>query len=255
MTTTSIFSQVHEFGISLHKAVLQSLVGQIEKAIEDGDIRSESGMHSVYDFVRVVLGRKNPWDVWKSFDESMDSSILGFSSIQFQSASQPGGKSKVTPVGDTAALIYFAYIVNCDFSHKLRVSSAALLAADYKAKFGGAPEVKEGDRPVSHFPIPLSYLHEASGIVKKSQVKDALFRNFNAFEHWVVGDDEQPWMTLATFSILILSFRSANGAKVELCPEIIKVESAEYFRYQRMRQNCRVGKRDGVAPGQMGFEF
>jgi hypothetical protein len=248
--TTTIFSQVSEVGVSLHKAVLESLVGRIEKAIEDGDIRSEGGMHSVLDFIKVVLNIPNASRTWSGFQDADPALVVHFGITKFTDRS-----NKETPVSDVAGLIYLAYMANCEYSKTLRRSSAALLAADYKAKFGGAPEVKEGDRPVSHFPIPLSYLHEASGIVKKSQVKDALFRNFNAFEHWVVGDDEQPWMTLATFSILILSFRSANGAKVELCPEIIKVESAEYFRYQRMRQNCRVGKRDGVAPGQMGFEF
>jgi len=250
----TIFSQVQEFGVSLHQAVLKQLIGQIEDAIADGSIRSQDGKHSVYDFLKMFFGNKNTTQTWKDLIE-VDSGILRFTEVTKYTRVDGRDGFQETPSSGMAGLIYLAYMGRSRFSQELRRSSAALLAADYQAKFGAKPEPKEGDRPASHFQIPLNYLHEASGIVKKSQVREALLRNFNEFEHWVKDDDDQLWMTLAAFSILILSFRSASGAKVELCPEIIKVESVEYFRYQRMRQNCRTGKRDQSSPGQMGFEF
>jgi hypothetical protein len=102
------------------------------------------------------------------------------------------------------------------------------------------------------YPNTLERLWKTSGIKSKSQVQRALKASFMQNRDWMLADGRIT-MKDSTFSILILSFRSADGVDLADLPSIISVETERYFQFQRdKRINSRIGKRD-VCDGQMDF--
>lgn len=240
--------RLNSFGVSLHRRILDQLVGQVESAIAEGRIRSCEGKHSIFDFLREILERKNPYDVWKNFQNQDQDSILVSASIKFPGESQ----TKTTPVTDFVGLFYLAYMANCPFSQQLRQSSAILIAKDRKpleletdladriAQLEKALE--ETHEALDSFPCTLERLHDVTGIVNKSQVKEAVLRDFLEGRDYIWADGRLA-MSQDTFNILVLSFRSVKGTDLSQLPEIIRVNTAEYFRVHRRRKNDRLAHR------------
>lgn len=253
-------SELNSFGISLHRAILDQLAVKVEDAIEDGRIRSQDGKHSVYDFIREILQIKNPWRTWKGFQDVDGDLILRFCSIRFSDESQ----TKTTPVTDFVGLFYLAYMANCPFSQQLRQSSAILIAKEREsdkpksnrssiAHLEKALEQSRSDH--ERYPQSIDHLQDVSGIVNKSQVKQAVLRDFIAGRDYT-EIDSKIFVTNDVFNILVMSFKSMRGTDITQLPELIKIKTVEYFQYQeRRRMNRRTGQRDSESPGQMPIEF
>ena len=122
-------AQLENFGVSLHRAIINNLIIEVENAIADGRIRSANGRHSVYDFIREVLQKKTEREVWKRFTADFPVVVTFCDEYIFLQKDKAKG-FKLTPITDLNGLIYIAYFANCDFSHSLRASSAAYFAAD-----------------------------------------------------------------------------------------------------------------------------
>lgn len=237
--------QLNGFGISLHRAIINQLIGEIESAISDGRIRSQDNNHSVYDFVREVLVKKGERKVWKRFTDEFSAVVLFCHDWQF-----PGERQRKTPVTDLAGLVYIAYFSNCEYSHQLRVASANYFISERQ----GSPQPNQVEQlersleatktALQSYPYTLEKLWRDSGIVNKSQVKGAILRDFVEGRDYIWADDIL-CMDESTYSILILSFRSLKGADISQLPEIIKLETRKYFHYQlQKRMNRRVAQVD-----------
>lgn len=123
-------NEIGKHGITLHTRVLGILLDEIETAIAENRIRSESTYtwFSAFDFVREVLMLKTEREVWKRLTES-DPTIVTFCDYWFFE-DKLGRKLKSTPAVTFTGLIYIAYLANCEYSRKLRTASAAHIAAD-----------------------------------------------------------------------------------------------------------------------------
>jgi tRNA A22 N-methylase len=76
----------------------------------------------------------------------------------------------------------------------------------------------------------LDKLHQVSGIVNKSQVKGAILRDFIEGRDYIWAD-EILCVNESTYSILMVSFRSVKGADISELPEIIRLNTREYFQH------------------------
>lgn len=88
------------------------------------------------------------------------------------------------------------------------------------------------------FNFPLDRLHQVSGIVNKSQVKNAVERDFVEGRDYVLVEN-QIFLNESTFNILVLSFRSIRGTDISQLPETIKITTRVYFQYQEMKRKNR----------------
>jgi hypothetical protein len=240
-------SQLDNFGVSLHRAIVNQLIGEIESAIADGRIRSADGKHSVYDFIREILEKKTERQVWKRFVTDFPACVTFCDANTFPEKDKAKA-SKKTPTTDTGGLIYIAYFANCNFSHNLRASSAAYFAADRQ----NAPDslvaqtrenaITQLSNALNNFPNTLNKVWKTSGIVNKSQVKKAILRDFVEERDYVWADGIL-CVNDSTFHILIVSFRSLAGADIESLPEIIHIKTREYFQYQAAKKmNKRIAQ-------------
>jgi len=270
MTDNILDQKLQGFGVSLHQSILGQLVGQIETAIASGEIRSQEGMYSVYDFIRVFSGNRNASQSWKDFVAADQIIIRLTDVVKFAGAR---GRSYESPATDMTGLIYIAYMGQGQFSHQLRSSSAVLLAKDFNS-FNATPsgaKQKEGyvDRIAEleaaleksvdlheDFPVTLAMLHKSSGIVSKSQVKKAVKRDFIEDRDYIEMQDGFIYINVPTFYILMISFKALKGADISGLPAILPIATEAYFQYQKMkRMNTRVGQRDQSCPGQMPLDL
>lgn len=247
MDSTSFAQQLSGFGISLHRAIIDQLIGEIESAINDGRIRSQGDRYSVYDFIREILGKKTEWEVWKRFCAEFPEVTLAFCEAN---DFLTGKRRRKTPTTDMLGLLYVAYTMNSEFSHNLRVSSARLILAERQSNpvFNSIESLErslEATREaLQNYPFTLEKIWRDSGIVNKSQVKAAILRDFVEVRDYVWADDIL-CINESTYSILIVSFRSLKGADISQLPEIIKLETKKYFQYQyQKKMNRRVGQVD-----------
>ena len=134
------------------------------------------------------------------------------------------------PITDLNGLIYIAYFANCDFSHSLRASSAAYFAAD-RQNTQPTATVAQLENALDNFPNTLEKLWKVSGIVNKSQVKQAILRDFVENRDYIWAG-KKLCVSDSTFHILAISFRSLKGSDVQELPEIIQLKTREYFKYQ-----------------------
>lgn len=237
--------QLNGFGISLHRAIINQLIGEIEAAISEGRIRSKDERYSVYDFIREILRKKSERETWKRFTEEFPAVVTFCDIWQF-----PGERQRKTPVTDFAGCLYIGYFANCEFSHNLRASSASHFAGERQSS-PQPNQVEQLERSLEAtktalqgYPYTLEKLWRDSGIVNKSQVKGAILRDFVEGRDYIWADDIL-CMDESTYSILILSFRSLKGADISQLPEIIKLETRKYFHYQlQKRMNRRVAQVD-----------
>lgn len=94
------------------------------------------------------------------------------------------------------------------------------------------------------YPFTLDKLHQVSGIVNKSQVKNAIIRDFIEGRDYIWAD-EILCVNESTYTILVVSFRSVKGADVSELPEIIRLNTREYFQHQlQKKMNRRVAQVD-----------
>jgi len=97
---------------------------------------------------------------------------------------------------------------------------------------------------LQHYPYTLEKLWKNSGIVNKSQVKGAIIRDFLEGRDYIWADDIL-CLNESTFMILIVSFKSLKGADISQLPEIIRLNTKEYFQHQlQKKMNRRVGQVD-----------
>lgn len=248
MNNTSFEQQLSGFGISLHRAIIDQLIGEIELAVAEGRIRSQEEQCSVYDFIREILGKKTEWEVWKRFCIEFPEVALTFCDAN---NFLTGKRRRQTPTTDILGLLYIAYTMNSEFSHNLRVSSARLILSERQSAPVNSNPVESLERSLkaahtalNSYPFTLDKLWRDSGIVNKSQVKGAILRDFVEGRDYIWVDDLL-CMDESTYSILIVSFRSLKGTDVSQLPEIIKLETKKYFQYQLdKRMNRRVAQVD-----------
>ncbi|MFS8120393.1 MAG: hypothetical protein ACMG55_18180 [Microcoleus sp.] len=233
------------FGVSLHRAIVNNLIGEIKTAIADGRIRSADGRHSVYDFIREILGKKTERQVWKRFVVDFPAIVTFCDDSNFPRLDGRMGKGKKTPTSDLNGLVYIGYFANCDFSHQLRASSAAYFAADRQQQPPARiteNTIAQLEKALDSFPNTLDKVWKTSGIVNKSQVKKAIVRDFVEERDYVWASDKL-CVNDSTFAILIVSFRSWAGTNVEDLPEIIHIKTREYFQHQaNKKMNRRIAQ-------------
>jgi len=122
-------NQLNQFGITLHSRIVGILVDRIEAAIADGRIRTENGKHSIFDFIREILGQKSEREVWKRLCDNDPQTVTICDGLKFDRKNDRKGNIE-SPATDTVGLLYIAYQASCDFSQQLRSASAAHFAAD-----------------------------------------------------------------------------------------------------------------------------
>lgn len=239
-------SQLDNFGVSLHRAIVNQLIGEIESAIADGRIRSADGKHSVFDFIQRILEKKNPRDAWSRLAEVVPAIVGICDNSNFLRSD--GQKGKPTLSTDLAGLLCIAYLADCRYSQNLRTSSAAYFAADCQnAPNNSVTQSREDtvtqlSNALNNFPNTLNKVWKTSGIVNKSQVKKAILRDFVEKRDYIWADGIL-CVNDSTFHILIVSFRSLAGADIESLPEIIHIKTREYFQYQAAkRMNRRIAQ-------------
>lgn len=127
MDILSLESELSNFGVSLHKRIVEVLIGEIEAAIADGRIRSQNGEGSVFDFIREILKQKSERKVFERFAKNAPEVVTFCHNLKFEGSGQ-----RETPVTDLRGFIHMAYLANCDYSQKLRSASASYFAADRK---------------------------------------------------------------------------------------------------------------------------
>jgi hypothetical protein len=104
---------------------------------------------------------------------------------------------------------------------------------------------------LNNFPISIDELQLTTKIVNKAQIKAAIVRDLEPIKDYVELDGKI-YVTLSMYHILTMSFRSDAGTDISRLPEILKVQTLEYFRLQEKRRaNERMGKRDKTSPGQI----
>jgi hypothetical protein len=104
---------------------------------------------------------------------------------------------------------------------------------------------------LNNFPISIDELQLTTQIVNKAQIKAAIVRDLEPIKDYVEMDGKI-YVTLSMYHILTMSFRSEAGTDISRLPEILKVQTLEYFRLQEKRRaNVRMGKRDKTSPGQI----
>jgi hypothetical protein len=243
--------QLSSFGISLHQAIINQLIGEIELAINDGVIRSTGDKHSIYDFIREILGKTGERKAWKRFTEEFPDVTVALShSVKL--ARKDGKKANIeSPVTDIFGLLYIAYTMDSEFSHNLRVSSARLVFSERQSSPKPINTVEHLERSLEatrealqNYPYTLEKLWKDSGIVNKSQVKGAIIRDFLEGRDYIWADDIL-CLNESTFMILIVSFKSLKGADISQLPEIIRLNTKEYFQHQlQKKMNRRVGQVD-----------
>jgi hypothetical protein len=252
MSEAILSQELATFGISLHQAILDKLVKEIKEAIAGGEIRSKDDQHSVYDFCRIKLSATNPSLYYKRLTASVPAVLTFCYNLQFAGAGQ-----KDTPVANLAGLIYIAYIGSGDFSCQLRASSAALLAAS-ATPIAIAPQsevdaVAQARQDHETYPISIDELQRTTQIVNKSQIKSAITRDL-ILERDYTEIDGKIFMTIDIYHILSMSFRSLSGTDITRLPEVLRIQTIEYFRIQNQRRmNARLGKRDHSCEGQLNL--
>lgn len=240
--------QLGNFGISLHNRIVESLVNQIEYAIEFGKIRcsvptdTRRQLFSVYDFIREILKINSERKAWKRWTES-DPNIVAF--CHYVPFSQKSGYiGKPSPAADITGLIYLAYMASGEFSQRLRASSAAYFAADHSAATTPARATSQAAaaKLPEHIPVAfkrtLTELHQVSGIKSRCYVAAAVKRDFELGIDYL-EDGEELLITEDVFYWLIASFRSQRGTDTANLPQNIRL-TRQGFRLRLNRKNARL---------------
>lgn len=250
--------QLGNFGISLHSRIVESLVTQIEDAIEMGLIRCSDPaddrpqLFSVFDFINVILGKKNPRDTWQTLTQSDPHTVAFSDSVKFDRAD--GKKANVTsPASDLVGLLYIAYMANSEFSVKLRASSAAYFAADRRSVVVPVIAEQPVAEPVTYlngglipkppdlspYPRTLTELQQVTGIKTRNYIAQAIKRDFVAGVDYFCYYPEY-YLTDDAFYWLVVSFRSSRGTDVKTLPETIPLNRGG-FKVRNKRKNARLG--------------
>lgn len=248
MNNISFERQLNSFGVSLHRAIVDRLINEIEQAIENGRIRSQGGQYSIYDFISEFLGKKNARDGWSRLIASVPD-IVGF--CDFISFKQESGRSgRKTPATDMPGLIWIAFTANCEFSFNLRTSSTQLILAERQSTPQPDPiealerSLQATKTALQSYPYTLDKIHQVTGIVNKSQVKTAILRDFLEGRDYIWADDIL-CVNESTYYILVVSFRSLKGADISQLPAIIQLNTKEYFQHQLQKKiNRRIAQVD-----------
>lgn len=242
-------TELATFGISLHKAILNNLIEEVEQAIEQGKIRSQDGKHSVYDFLTVFLEAKSVREVWKRFVANDPETVTFCDSLKFNRSNNRAGNIE-SPATSMIGLIYIAYTGSSKFSKNLRRSSAILIASEAttdlqlsnKANIAYLESaLNESVEEIIDFPVSIEKIQATTNIVNKNQIKKAIKRDLILNRDYI-DIKEGIFVTLDMFHILVMSFRSMQGTDISQLPEIIRIKTEEYFRVQNKKANSRMGK-------------
>jgi hypothetical protein len=175
MESLTFQSELGNFGISLHKRIVESLIAEIESAIADGRIRSQDGRHSVFDFIREILGKKNSRNFWARLTISVPNCVAICDAIIFK---QEGpGRPQETLATDLAGLLVVAYLADCRYSQQLRSASASYFAADRNSVTPPVPPILFELTEPSEKPAKLrEHIHELEDKLAASKQEIADFK-------------------------------------------------------------------------------
>lgn len=137
MESLAYQSELGNFGISLHGRIIDALISEIENAIADGRIRSQDGKHSVFDFIREILKRKNERSTWAGLLKKDPIIASKCSIFQFEGAGQ-----RETTVADINVLIEIASLLRYD--RQKTASSKKVVGSIYVLKDAGNNALKVG---------------------------------------------------------------------------------------------------------------
>lgn len=115
-----------------------------------------------------------------------------------------------------------------------------LLRSQLERQLAAVPTetISQLENALHSFPNTLDKLWKVSGIVNKSQVKNAIVRDFVEGRDYVYANGNL-CVNDSTFHILAISFRSLKGADISQLPEIIHLKTREYFQYQQAKKMNR----------------
>lgn len=153
--------------------------GKTKPAITDGKlvfpelngagIRSDGDRFSVYDFLKLVCGKKNPRDSWTRISER-HSEVVGFcDNLKF-----PGRGQRQTVVTDREGLVKISQVLPGEFGAKFRADAAKIILAylDADLKLAGAVvdrAVKKGKTKEVE-----QHIARTQGIILRKQLTSAL---------------------------------------------------------------------------------
>jgi hypothetical protein len=169
------------FGVSLHSRIVNLLLVEIENAVIDGRIRSQSGKHSIFDFIKEILGKKTEREVWKRFTADFPVVVTFCDFIPFVQKS--GRTGRPAPATNTTGLLYIAYFADCDYSHKLRSASASYFAAD---PMSSTPQIAAPAYTAPTFTYPVAQLKAIANYCTLAYTKAAIRRDYVEGLHYVV---------------------------------------------------------------------
>lgn len=247
--------QLSTLGVSLHHAIIKTLVKEIRDAIADGRIRSQDGKHSIFDYLREILKLKGERKNWERLLDNNPDTVRICHSVKFERSD--GKKANLeSPASDLAGLIYIAYLASCEYSEKLRSASAALFATE--------TETDEPRNPIApafddeDFPYSISQLTEITNYSGDTYTRAAIRRDYVENIHYkMVGKQMQ--LSEKCMGLAITGSRSKKGINRKKCPEI-QISIADCIDHHEAKAankiNARLARKSKYeCPGQLSFDL
>lgn len=101
--------------------------------LEFGNIRvNELEKFSVYDIIRVIGGKKNPWETWKRLCEEYSELLAICEEYKFPGR---GGAARPTPVTDSEGAFYIIGLLPGAVGHAYRERAAKEMCRLYGKKY------------------------------------------------------------------------------------------------------------------------
>lgn len=247
--------QLSTLGVSLHHAIIKTLVAEIRTAIADGRIRSLDKKNSIFDFLREILKLKGERKNWERLIYNNPDTVRICHSVKFPRSD--GKKANLdSPASDLAGLIYIAYLASCEYSEKFRSASAALFAAEIES---GEPRNPIAPAyPGDEFLYSVAQLTEVANYATDSYTRSTIRRDFVENIHYkMVGKEMR--LTEKCFGLAITSSRSKKGISRDKCPEI-QISVADCIDHHEAKAankiNARLPQRNKYeSPGQLSLDL
>lgn len=101
--------------------------------LDFGNIRvTEDDKFSVYDIIRVIGGKKNPWDCWKRLCDEYSELLASCEEYKFPGR---GGAARTTPVTDSEGAFYIIGLLPGAVGHAYRERAAKEMCRLYGKKY------------------------------------------------------------------------------------------------------------------------
>lgn len=93
--------------------------------LDGAEIRSDGDRFSVHDFIQIVGGQKNPWEVWKRLCDKYSELLTVCEEYKFPGTR--GGAARKTPATNREGIIQIAQLLPGEFGAKFRAEAAKII--------------------------------------------------------------------------------------------------------------------------------